>query len=419
MPRVHLIPVTPALDATPCGWHDEGRQNPIPQAGSVRLTADKEHHVNKRFWHSLILGMAILGGLTVSVQAQDTVGPAAETLAQGRSKAAEFLIASQQPDGSWTSEKQPGITGLVTFSLFEAGVKPDHPAVVKALKHLATFVQPDGGIYHPETAHKNYETSIILLAFRRANANGQHDELLKKAVEFLKSIQWDEAEGADPSQPAYGGQGYGRSKRPDLSNTAFFLEALKESGVAADDEAVQKALAFVSRCQNLESEHNTTEFASKVNDGGFYYTPAGGGNSQAGNTAEGGLRSYASMTYAGLKSMIYAGLKEDDPRVKAAASWIRKNYTVKENPGLAQQGVYYYHQTFAKALTAMKVDLFEDAAGGKHDWRKELAEHLLSIQTANGSWVNTNDRWYEGDPNLATAYALMALKYCEPKPLVR
>lgn len=375
--------------------------------------------MSKRFWQGMVLGVAILSGVTATLSAQDTVGPAADELAKGRAKGAEFLIASQQPDGSWTSEKQPGITGLVTFSLLESGVKPDHPAVAKALKLLATFAQPDGGIYHPETAHKNYETSIILLAFRRANTNGQYDELLTKAVGFLKSIQWDEAEGADPSQPAYGGQGYGRSKRPDLSNTAFFLEALKESGVPSDDEAVQKALAFVSRCQNLESENNTTEFASKVNDGGFYYTPAGGGNSQAGNTAEGGLRSYASMTYAGLKSMIYAGLKEDDPRVKAASSWIRKNYTVQENPGLAQQGVYYYHQTFAKALTAMKVDLFEDAAGAQHDWRKELAEHLLSIQTESGSWVNKNDRWYEGDPNLATAYVLMALKYCEPKPLVR
>ena len=367
----------------------------------------------------MAIGVAILGGVTAPISAQDTVGPAADSLAKGRAKGAEFLIASQQPDGSWTSEKQPGISGLVTFSLLESGVPPDHPAVVKALKHLSTFVQADGGIYHPETGHKNYETSITLLAFRAANTNGQYDALLKKAVEFLKGIQWDEAEGADPSQPAYGGQGYGRSKRPDLSNTAFFLEALKSSGVGPEDEAVKRALVFVSRCQNLESENNTTEFASKVNDGGFYYTPAGGGNSQAGNTAEGGLRSYASMTYAGLKSMIYAGLKEDDPRVKAASSWIRKNYTVLENPGLGQQGVYYYHQTFAKALTAMKVDQFEDAAGVKHDWRKELAEHLLSTQPENGSWVNKNDRWYEGDPNLATGFALLSLKYCEPKPLVR
>ena len=41
------------------------------------------------------------------------------------------------------------------------------------------------------------------------------------------------------------------------------------------------------------------------------------------------------MTYAGLKSMMYAGLGKDDPRVKAAWGWIQKNYTVDENPGLA------------------------------------------------------------------------------------
>ncbi len=371
--------------------------------------------MNRRLWLSALVIAALGISGAANLSAQDKIGPSAESLAQGRARATEFLIAAQQADGSWTSEKQPGITGLVTFALLEAGVKPDHPAIEKALKHLSGYTQPDGGIYHPETAHKNYETSITLLAFRRANVNGKYDELLKKALEFLRGLQWDEAEGADPSQPAYGGQGYGRSKRPDLSNTAFFLEALKESGVPGDDEAVKKALAFVSRCQNLESEANTTEFASKVNDGGFYYTPAGGGNSQAGNTAEGGLRSYASMTYAGLKSMIYAGVKEDDPRVRAASNWIKQNYTVTENPGLGQQGVYYYHQTFAKALSAMKVDQFEDSTGKKHDWRKELAEHLLNTQSKNGSWVNANDRWYEGDPNLATAYVLMALKYCEPR----
>ena len=92
-------------------------------------------------------------------------------------------------------------------------------------------------------------------------------------------------------------------------------------------------MVFVSRCQNLESEFNTTEFATKINAGGFFYTPAAGGSSQAGKTPDGGLRSYASMTYAGLKSMLYAGLTKDDPRVKAATTWIRKFYSVEENPG--------------------------------------------------------------------------------------
>ena len=92
--------------------------------------------------------------------------------------------------------------------------------------------------------------------------------------------------GMDKSNPAYGGAGYGRNKRPDLSNTNFFLDALKAAGNGPDDEAVKKALIFVSRCQNLESEHNTLPFATKNPDGGFYYTPASGGVSQAGTLAQ-------------------------------------------------------------------------------------------------------------------------------------
>jgi squalene-hopene/tetraprenyl-beta-curcumene cyclase len=120
------------------------------------------------------------------------------------------------------------------------------------------------------------------------------------------------------------------------------------------------------------------------------------------------------MTYAGLKSMIYAGLDENDPRAKAATEWARKHYTVSENPGLGDQGLFYYYQTFAKALDAMQVDQLEDASGTKHDWRADLASELLRRQNENGSWVNSADRFYEGDPNLVTAYVLMALNRVQP-----
>ncbi|MEI8020393.1 MAG: hypothetical protein WCH39_19480, partial [Schlesneria sp.] len=125
----------------------------------------------------------------------------------------------------------------------------------------------------------------------------------------------------------------------------------------------------------------------------------------------------ASMTYAGLKSMVFAGLTPEDKRVKAALEWITKHYSVRENPGLGQQGMYYYFQIFAKSLATMNLDYAIDDEGQLHDWRKELAEHLFELQQDNGGWLNKNDRWYEGDPNLATAYTLMAMKYCEPKPV--
>jgi squalene-hopene/tetraprenyl-beta-curcumene cyclase len=291
----------------------------------------------------------------------------------------------------------------------------DDPLVAKSLKYIEGFVQPDGGIYRPNTFYRNYETSIAILCMTEANRDGRYDKLIKGAEKFVKGIQWDEDEDQDKSDFAFGGAGYGKHKRPDLSNTSFLIEALKAAGAGPDDPSLQKALVFVSRAQNLESEFNTTPFSAKNPDGGFYYTPANGGESQAGKTAAGGLRSYASMTYAGLKSMIYAGVTPDDPRIKAATKWIRMHYDLKSNPGMGDNGLYYYYHTFAKALDAMGVDTFEDAEGNKHDWRRELAQELARRQQPDGSWINENDRWYEGDPNLVTGYALLALSYCRPK----
>lgn len=346
---------------------------------------------------------------------QETVGPHRDAWLATQKKGVDYLKLSQADDGSWSRPNAPGISALATTALLRSGVSVDDPVVQKGLKHLESFIHDDGGIYAENSSHQNYETSISMLAFVEANKDGRYADRIKHGVAFLKGLQWDQTEGIDEDDPAYGGAGYGSHKRPDLSNTQFFIEALRESGIKEDDPAMQKALVFVSRTQNRESEFNTTPYAKMVNDGGFYYTPAAGGTSQAGLTPEGGLRSYGSMTYAGLKSMIYAGVKGDDQRVKAATDWIRKFYTVKENPGLGQQGMYYYYHTFAKALDSMGQDLFEAADGVKHDWRKELTEHLASQQQPNGSWVNDADRWYEGDPSLVTAYALLALKHCEPK----
>lgn len=338
---------------------------------------------------------------------------ASKELQQTTDKGVAFLKSNQDKDGTWTDARAIGVSALVLHALLQNGVPADDPVVAKGLSALLANVQPDGGIYHEKSLHKNYETCIAIMALISANRGQQDRQTIDRAVAFVKKLQWDEEEVGDASHLSYGGSGYGSHQRPDLSNTTFFLEALRSAGVPASDPAVQKALAFVSRCQNLPSEHNQTEFAEKVKDGGFYYSPAAGGSSQAGTDENGGLRSYASMTYAGLKSMIYAGLTPDDFRVKAAQEWLRKHYTLEENPGMGQQGLFYYYQTFGKTLDTLGMKRFEDADGKFHDWRADLARQLISTQQPDGSWLNANPRWYEGDPNLSTAYSLIALSYCD------
>jgi len=354
--------------------------------------------------------------------AHDTAARAAESQADAKSshfKLAQlvehgiaFLAAQQEEDGSYSSFAGTGVTSLITTALLRNGRSPSDPLIVRSLDYLQTQVRSDGGIYQRGSRYRNYETCLAMLCLVEANRDGKYDLQLKQAEAFAKGLQWDSDEGHDPSSTSYGGAGYGKHNRPDLSNTNFLVDALKAVGNGPNDPAMQRALAFVSRCQNLETEHNETKFAAKNPDGGFYYTVAAGGSSQAGETANGGLRSYGSMTYAGLKSMIYAGVGPEDPRVKAAYRWVQKHYTVQENPGMGDNGLFYYFHTFAKALDAIGSDEVTDEAGIKHNWRQELIDEFARRQHSDGSWLNSNQRWLESDPNLVTGYALLTLSYC-------
>ncbi len=328
----------------------------------------------------------------------------------------QFLLNAQAADGSFSKQMGIGVTALATEALLKSGRSPDDPAVAKSLKLLEQSLRDDGAIAPQKSRIPNYETCLAIAALSSANKDGRYNDLLKKAEQYVIGVQLENDEGKDKSDFTYGGSGYGKNSRPDLSNTAFLIDALHDLGRESNDVAIQKALVFVSRCQNLESEYNTAKFAAANPDGGFIYTVSeDSGGSAAGKNEDGGLRSYGTMTYAGLKSMIYAGVTKDDKRVKAALAWLKKNYSTKENPPMGDSGLFYYYHTLAKCLSAMGEPYFEDDKGVKHDWRKEIVDELAKRQNENGSWVNSNKKWMESDPNLVTAYSLVVLSYCKPQ----
>ncbi len=365
----------------------------------------------------LLCTAALLAALSAAAPgparaADSDLGPDAKEVQAAFEKGVAFLKQRQNADGSWSPQRAgPGITAVIVAGLLRNGVGPDDPTVAKALGFLEKSVKDDGGIYDRGLA--NYTTSVSLMAFREANAGGKYDTLIKNATQFLRKIQYD----LDAKDPKAGGVGYGKGDRPDLSNTQYFLDALQAAGVPGNDPAVQRALKFVSRCQNLPGETNDLPFAKKTTEadkGGLTYAPLDADDSPH-KTPDGGLRSLGAMTYAGLKSFLYAGVDRNDPRVKAAVGWVRAHYTLDENPGMGQAGLYYYYHTFAKAMHAWGEDRFEDKAGTKHDWRRELFAALKKRQRDDGGWVNEKDRAYgEADPNLATGFAVLTLSYCRP-----
>ncbi len=265
-----------------------------------------------------------------AAQAKDSKASAPKLIA----KAVEFLRTSQADDGSFSSKTGVGPTALVAASLLSVDFPRKTPGC-QVDRLSAEECSARRRHLRPRVTPSELRFLLAVMALSKANKDGKYSEQIKKIEAFLKQQQWDEGEGKKPDDPFYGGAGYGSKARPDLSNTGFLVEALHELGRDGDDEAIQRALLFVTRCQNLESPQNTTPNAGKVNDGGFFYTTANGGESMAGTDENGGLRSYGSMTYSGLKSMIYAGVSKDDPRVKAALSFLEKNYTVDNNPAWA------------------------------------------------------------------------------------
>ncbi len=470
-------------------------------------------------------------------------------------KAIAYLRSVQdEKTGGWAIPPQgptfPAITALVlTGMLMEPGMTAEDPAVKRAVEFILSKQQEDGGIY--DQLLPSYNTAISISALAKLPRTPELQERIDRAVAFLKTLQYGEgaqvrdgfAENAavvDRSHAFYGGWGYGRHGRPDLSNSGWAIEALKDAGVDPSDAAFQRAVVFLRRTQMIDAPMNGKAGGEPINDmpyaagssqGGFIYATSvnrdtiGSGQSQAGEFVEsmsGGpgvigtvrlgkgpdgkpilltnneverriqlylkqstdpavhdqagnfmvvlgpsgdgmsassftvhfaitepekvrtilwdtlsqelenaaavqvrpveqwqgvshLRAYGSMTYAGFKSLLYAGLKKGDPRVDAALGWIQKNYTLEENPGLGTDGMYYYYVVLARALHAMGQPTLEAAAPGgeiaTRHWGADLAARLSILQNDDGSFRSVDDRWMEDNPVLITAYSLVALQH--------
>jgi squalene-hopene/tetraprenyl-beta-curcumene cyclase len=335
----------------------------------------------------------------------------------------QWLEKHQEQDGSWSH--YPAITALVVTAFLNSPhgyTESNSIAVGKGVDFIVGCQQPNGGIFVDDLA--GYNTAICIMALVATN-NPKYEENIRRARDFLLTLQFDESDGITKSDLRFGGIGYREKERPDLSNLQWAIEALKVSEqyrkveeasgkpreysgegktqlVSASKELFwDNALIFIQRCQNLKA-YNDQPWAG--NDGGFIYSTS--------ESKAGGYTSYGSMTYAGMKSFIYAGLNRDDRRVQAAFEWVKKNFTVEKNPELGEQGLFYYYQTMAKALAIYGEDYIVDPTGKKHNWREELLKQLLKIQHGEGYWVNTNNRWWENQKELVTAYAILAIEHC-------
>lgn len=344
-------------------------------------------------------------------------------LARAIDRGCDYLIATQSEDGTWSDGDYTAVTSLSLVAL-QGDPEERHsvkkgPVLRKGYDYLLKSVQADGGVYRIDTL-MNYNTAVSVMALVAANDPAFNDEILNARRWLIRGQQDFGVEG-QVDHVLDGGFGYGDgTEKADMSNTVLSLEALyytkhlvQDTGASKDDKLDwDAAIQFLQRCQNLPGS-NPLAWASddEANKGGFVYNPS---SSKAGEvTLPDGrvaLRSYASISYAGLLSYIYADLGPQDSRVEAVVAWLEANYTLDENPGMGMQGLYYYYYTMSKALTLAGVQDLETKDGQRVYWAKELALKMLDLQRQDGSWFNDTARWWEKEPALVTAYALLTLE---------
>jgi squalene-hopene/tetraprenyl-beta-curcumene cyclase len=378
---------------------------------------------------------AALCGAAASVQSADfapgLAGPAASQanlslrneVQRAVDRGLAWLATSQNSNGWWSTPEHPAMTAMA-LSCFNGEPtgrerSPASPTLKRGYAYLLSCVKPDGSICVTDLV--TYNTSLSMMGLLSAN-RPEYDPILRRARQFLLGLQGDFGEKGKIDSPFDGGIGYGtKYDHSDMGNTVAALEALYYTKHLVADNPQAEArdlnwpavIHFLQSCQNLPS-YNKEPWASddRANRGGFIYYP---GHSMAGaetNAATGrvALRSYGSISYAGLLSYVYADLRRDDPRVEAVVDWLKRNYSLQENPGMGTDGLYYYFHTMTKALSVAGVKELTLADGKTVAWRQQLALKLIDLQQRDGSWANQSGRWWERDPALVTCYVVMAME---------
>lgn len=325
------------------------------------------------------------------VQAQNAVdvdGARRAKVLDSIKKAQDFLLSQQSLSGSWPSaigsQYEIGVPALVTLSLLNSGLPPDHPKVAKALEFLRRKQDPT----------HTYEAAMLIMVLTAADSASDKGRIARLAA-WLESAQIKAGDGA-------GAWGYGtEGSWHDNSNTQFAILGLRE--------ASQAGIPVDRNVWRRTQEHFLKTQSGPV-DG-----PAGSG---WGYQGRGG--STGSMTVAGIASLtICASMLADDSQdttpdgqitccgetdneaekaIQAGVRWLTRNFQIRGNPGGGGWRLYYlYGLERAGRFTGRRFF-------ASHDWYREGVDELVDGQNPrSGSWTSESEQ----DPVIGTSLGLL------------
>lgn len=279
------------------------------------------------------------------------------------------LLTQQELDGSWREHQgtyPSGMTALAIYTLVKCGVAPDASAVRRGVDFLLA-----------NEPRRTYATATQILAFV-AIKDARHKRHVQKLVDRLAGWQ-DEGGFAYPA----GTQ--------DLSNTQYAALALRAASLAG----YRVSRRVWVRLARFVVRHQVGEAARY--DAGFRYRR--------------GKEPTGSMTAAGVGILAMAkemgGVKDQSTitGTKRGIAWLAKHFAVTNNPhpGFKREdkadpsdgNTLYYLYGLERLGAVLAIDRI-----GPFDWYRQGAFHLITMQSTNGLWENSQSK---------TSFALLFL----------
>jgi len=311
-------------------------------------------------------------------------------------RAADWLLSQQAGDGSFGSSLEMGpprvaLSAMALWALAESrSLEGRREAGVSAARYLLKFRQENGGIYDPREGLAIYTSAVAnraLDSWNRIQPSREQRAALEAANLFVYRGGVPESYRDLTVRPP----------SPKVSQTADRLLQRRDEL----SKPVQRALEFLKTAQasrKIERPHRIS-------------------------VGEGSDPRDDAFSYDELLRFIYELARRDNPSVYKAYNAIRASYTLECNPDLTRRygpegfknsksGLFYYYLTVARTMWALRRPILQTRDGRSHHWARELTDKLAMLQSREGNWVNTDGRWWEDEPVLATSFAILTLDLC-------
>jgi len=323
---------------------------------------------------ALCVGLTLLSGTPIAAQpagappkgAQDA--ELVEKVKNSIDKGVRYLKKTQKRDGDWEgivlgeiAGLKGGVTALATLALLNAGLKPDDPAVAKALDYLRA-IKPE----------KTYVVALQTMVFTEARQ-------AKDQPKIAENVEWFR-KNAIRRGGQLDGWSYPANAIADNSNTQYALLGLyaaKTAGVKVDDQLWTEILNYYNRTQYQDPLNNRAGFwtyHASERDPSFTMTVGGAcGLIIAGmglDRSEQGLNDATGVA-------ANCGTYSENTALAKGMLWIGANFNF-----LAGKS-YFYNYYGIERLGRLSGQRFI----GRIDWYREGCERLIRMQDADGSFV--------------------------------